>query len=60
MDSLTGLAKRRGWELLLEPEDQCCRRSAALAGVLMIDLDGLKRVNDQHGHAPATRAAAHR
>jgi predicted signal transduction protein with EAL and GGDEF domain len=51
MDPLTGLANRRGWELLLEREEQRCRRYGALASVLMIDLDGLKAVNDTAGHA---------
>lgn len=51
MDPLTGLVNRRGWELLLDREEQRCRRYGALASVLMIDLDGLKAVNDTAGHA---------
>ena len=50
-DPLTGLTNRRGWELLVEREEQRCRRYGATASVLMIDLDGLKTVNDSHGHA---------
>ncbi len=50
MDPLTGLANRRGWELLLEREEQRCRRYSAGASVLMVDLDGLKAVNDSRGH----------
>lgn len=51
MDPLTGLVNRRGWELLLDREEQRCRRYGALASVLMIDLDGLKAVNDTTGAA---------
>lgn len=51
MDPLTGLANRRGWELLLEREEQRCRRYGAVASVLMLDLDGLKAANDSRGHA---------
>jgi len=50
-DPLTGLVNRRGWELLLDREEQRCRRYGALASVLIIDLDGLKTVNDTAGHA---------
>lgn len=50
-DPLTGLVNRRGWELLLGREEQRCRRYGATASVLMIDLDGLKAVNDSRGHA---------
>lgn len=50
-DPLTGLTNRRGWDLLLEREEQRCRRYGAVASVLMIDLDRLKAVNDSHGHA---------
>jgi diguanylate cyclase len=50
-DPLTGLVNRRGWDRLLEREEQRCQRYGALASVLMIDLDGLKTLNDTHGHA---------
>ena len=51
LDPLTGLVNRRGWELLLEREEERCRRYGAVASVLAIDLDGLKEVNDRQGHA---------
>jgi len=51
VDPLTGLVNRRGWEVLLDREEQRCRRYGAVASVLMIDLDGLKAVNDSYGHA---------
>ncbi len=51
LDPLTGLVNRRGWELLVQREEQRCRRYGALASVLVLDLDGLKTVNDRDGHA---------
>lgn len=49
-DPMTGLYNRRGWQLLVAMEDQRCRASGGTAGVVAIDLDELKRVNDQQGH----------
>jgi len=50
-DCLTGLASRR----LLKDRFQCAveraRRSGASFALLVIDLDGFKRINDTHGHA---------
>ena len=51
LEPLTGLVNRRGWQLLLDREEQRCARYGSLASVLVIDLDGLKAVNDQDGHA---------
>jgi diguanylate cyclase (GGDEF)-like protein len=50
IDPLTGLMNR--WELLptLEQEVQRTRRSERGFCLLMVDLDGLKAVNDSHGH----------
>jgi len=49
-DPLTDLTNRRGWDQLLAREEQRCQRYGTLASVLVLDLDGLKGVNDQHGH----------
>jgi diguanylate cyclase (GGDEF)-like protein len=49
-DPLTGLVNRRGWEETLDAEMSRARRSAAPLSMLMLDLDGLKRFNDTHGH----------
>jgi len=51
LDPMTGLVNRRGWQLLLDREEQRCARYGAVASVLVLDLDGLKAVNDQQGHA---------
>jgi diguanylate cyclase (GGDEF)-like protein len=49
-DGLTSLFNRRGWTRLLEGEENRCRRYGHPAGVIAIDLDGLKTVNDSLGH----------
>lgn len=50
-DALTGLGNRRLWDRLLTTEEERCRRNGSDASVVVIDLDGLKRVNDEDGHA---------
>lgn len=47
-DPLTGVANRLGWQEALSGITRD-RRSAA-ASVIMLDLDELKQVNDEHGH----------
>lgn len=50
-DELTGLYNRRGWEQLLAREAARCQRYGEPLGIVFADLDGLKQVNDHHGHA---------
>jgi diguanylate cyclase len=50
IDALTGLYNRRGWDKLTQAEEIRCRRYGHSACVLVLDLDGLKQVNDQQGH----------
>ena len=54
-DAVTGVASRRSWDELLEAEEVRCRRYGHPASVLLADLDGLKRVNDEQGHAAGDR-----
>lgn len=56
LDGLTGLANRRKFEIELERAVRCARRYHGTLSLLMIDLDGMKRLNDEHGH-PAGDAA---
>ena len=49
-DMLTGLGNRRAFEQDLERELERSRRSEDPVGVLMVDLDGLKQINDREGH----------
>jgi diguanylate cyclase (GGDEF)-like protein len=58
-DALTGLPNRR---LLLEYLEQAlahARRNKTLIGVLFIDLDNFKRVNDTLGHAVGDQLICH-
>lgn len=50
-DVLTELYNRRGWEKLLQAEEKRCQRYGHPAGVVYIDLDNLKPINDKQGHA---------
>lgn len=49
-DSLTGLYNRRYLEQALEREVLRAARNGRPVGVIMLDLDHLKRFNDTHGH----------
>ena len=51
IDGLTGLFNRRGWDRLIERESTRSQRYGLQASVFLMDLDGLKAVNDSAGHA---------
>jgi diguanylate cyclase (GGDEF)-like protein len=55
-DSLTGLANHRQLLDVLENEIQRSRRTGRRFAVLLFDLDGLKKINDQYGHLTGTLA----
>jgi len=50
-DALCGIPNRRAWNDALEREESRCRRYGEPAGIAIIDLDRLKVVNDEQGHA---------
>lgn len=50
-DALTGLLNRSAWNAAVELAGHRCRAERLEACVVMVDLDGLKRVNDSEGHA---------
>lgn len=50
-DPLTGLANRNALQQHLEMALRRTQRSRAPLAVMLIDLDGFKPINDQHGHA---------
>jgi diguanylate cyclase (GGDEF)-like protein len=55
VDALTGISNRLGFEQQLSGEWKRARRYARPLGVLLLDLDGLKRVNDTDGHEAGDR-----
>lgn len=54
-DALTGLANRRALSELLEKELRRSVRYGTPASLLLIDVDGLKQVNDNEGHSAGDR-----
>ena len=54
-DGLTGVGNRRGWDTVLAAEERRCSRFGDAAAVVVIDLDGLKTVNDRDGHLAGDR-----
>lgn len=55
-DPLTGLANRRAWDDRLGQELQRALRQGSVLSVVLIDLDGLKEINDSGGHSAGDRA----
>jgi diguanylate cyclase (GGDEF)-like protein len=55
-DVLTGLATRRVLEGRLSQEIERSKRSSDRFAVLFLDLDRLKQINDQYGHAAGDEA----
>ncbi|MDQ8155151.1 MAG: diguanylate cyclase [Gemmatimonadota bacterium] len=51
VDELTGLANRRGFAFFAEAEVARARREKLNPVVVFADIDGLKQINDTHGHA---------
>jgi diguanylate cyclase (GGDEF)-like protein len=54
-DHLTGLPNRRYVEEHLRRTLAAAARNGHVVGVLQIDLDGFKQINDRHGHAVGDR-----
>jgi diguanylate cyclase (GGDEF)-like protein len=51
-DSLTGLLNRRSFRAKLDRYVSFAARYGGLGAVMIIDIDGLKQVNDRFGHQP--------
>ena len=54
-DDLTGLYNRRGFFALAKQQLNSARREGRHASLVYIDMDGLKRLNDTHGHEIGSR-----
>lgn len=54
-DGLTGLRNRRAWDAELVRELANAERSGEPLSVMIIDIDGLKAVNDREGHQGGDR-----
>lgn len=50
IDELTGHYNRRGWEQLVAHEEARGRRYGHTHALFFMDIDGLKRINDEQGH----------
>ena len=49
-DDLTGLLSKRRFDMLLSEATRKARTTQTALSVLMMDMDGLKAINDRHGH----------
>ena len=50
-DMLTGLYNRRGYYRYFESYYEECRSAGTELAVFLIDMNGMKRINDRYGHA---------
>ena len=55
-DDLTGLYNRRGFTTISEQQVRLAQRTQKKLIYLFIDLDGLKKINDAHGHQAGDQA----
>ena len=49
-DPLTGVANRRAWDRAVEAEERRLRRYGGQAGIIVVDVDDLRLVNNSQGH----------
>ncbi|MDP9070471.1 MAG: GGDEF domain-containing protein [Actinomycetota bacterium] len=49
-DPLTGVANRRAWDRAVEAEERRLRRYGGQAGIIVVDVDDLRVVNNSQGH----------
>lgn len=55
-DPLTGLANRRRWDAELGSACSAARKADSVVGVVLLDVDHFKAINDRHGHAGGDEA----
>lgn len=54
-DHLTGVFNRRAWDKLLDLEEKRCKTYGHPTTIIIIDLNDLKKVNDELGHKEGDR-----
>ena len=57
-DDLTGLSSRRRFDADAAALIEAARRDRTAVGVALFDIDGLKAINDRHGHLVGARVIA--
>lgn len=55
-DELTGLYNRRGFLLVASQYMALAKRSGLTLGIMFLDMDGLKQINDTEGHGTGDQA----
>jgi len=55
-DELTGLLNRRGFLILAQKHLEHAERSGKTFAILFLDLNGMKKINDEFGHREGDRA----
>jgi diguanylate cyclase (GGDEF)-like protein len=58
-DYLTGLVNRRRFRNALGQEVERWRRYSVPCALVLVDIDHLKKINDQHGHSAGDRVIRH-
>lgn len=58
-DYLTGLVNRRRFRTALGQEVERWRRYNVSCALVLVDIDHLKKINDQHGHSAGDRVIRH-
>jgi diguanylate cyclase (GGDEF)-like protein len=59
LDGLTGLMNRRAFQVRLETAWRLAQRNLCPVGLVLIDLDDFKKINDTHGHLFGDAALQH-
>lgn len=59
VDELTGIYNRKGWEEYIAIEEERCQRYNSAAAIIIIDLDDLKKINDDRGHNEGDQLIRH-
>lgn len=59
LDSLTGLANRRRFRVALNHEVERWRRYGVPCALLLLDVDYMKAINDEHGHTAGDEVIRH-